>query len=377
MTDSERIHADAALISVPSSVSSNFTLPSSGENGSVITWTSSNTSSISINGSQATVTRTLSDVSVTLTAKVKFNSVYTTRNYIVTVESFTNVEIVTMDLEALEVDSEVTETFTVPLIGVNGSSIEWNSLNEDVITFNGSVANVTPQDEDVSVYIGAIATYGDFYDSLYFEVTVKARSITDSERVTSDANSISVPSSVSSNFTLQTAGTNGSTISWESSDNDIIEISGSTAVVTQWAVDTTITLTATIRYNTQIVTRTYNVVVLGCCGFTPTQFSCNWTQEPGNLQSSTLTIRSQTSDRLHVVVESDYFDVIDCEFLQNNSTTVNVSFSESQDLNQEYSTGSTIFTFNVKVYLYENQTILLGELPVTIRYYFASTSPDD
>ena len=282
-----------------------------------------------------------------------------------------------MDLEALEVDSEVTETFTVPLIGVNGSSIEWNSLNEDVITFNGSVANVTPQDEDVSVYIGAIATYGDFYDSLYFEVTVKARSITDSERVTSDANSISVPSSVSFNFTLQTAGTNGSTISWESSDNDIIEISGSTAVVTQWAVDTTITLTATIRYNTQIVTRTYNVVVLGCCGFTPTQFSCNWTQEPGNLQSSTLTIRSQTSDRLHVLVESDYFDVIDCEFLQNNSTTVNVSFSESQDLNQEYSTGSTIFTFNVKVYLYENQTILLGELPVTIRYYFASTSPDD
>ena len=69
--------------------------------------------------------------------------------------------------------------------------------------------------------------------------------------------------------------------------------------------------------------------------------------------------------------------MIDCEFLQNNSTTVNVSFSESQDLNQEYSTGSTIFTFNVKVYLYENQTILLGELPVTIRYYFAATSPDD
>ena len=73
-----RAKADAAALSLPSTVTANLTLPTSGKNGSTITWTSDNTAAISASGK---VTRAAKDVTVTLTATVKYGSYTVTKTF--------------------------------------------------------------------------------------------------------------------------------------------------------------------------------------------------------------------------------------------------------------------------------------------------------
>ncbi|WP_255193613.1 immunoglobulin-like domain-containing protein [Brevibacillus laterosporus] len=67
-------------------VESNFTVPTSGSNGTAITWESSKTSVISVTNGQATVTRPNADETVTLTATISKNGVEQTKTFTLTVK---------------------------------------------------------------------------------------------------------------------------------------------------------------------------------------------------------------------------------------------------------------------------------------------------
>ena len=62
---------------------------------------------------------------------------------------------------------------------------------------------------------------------------------------------------VSQNLTLPTASTGGSTVTWTSSNNNVIGISGSTGIVNTGSAPRTVTLTATIRLGNATRTKTF------------------------------------------------------------------------------------------------------------------------
>lgn len=79
--------AKAALTIDVTSTGANFTLPTTGINGTTITWTSSNTAVVSIEGGNATVDNTTitEDTVVTLTAAIKLNATTDTKTFDVTI----------------------------------------------------------------------------------------------------------------------------------------------------------------------------------------------------------------------------------------------------------------------------------------------------
>ena len=66
--DEKKVAADTKALEIATTVTENITLPTTGANGSTITWESSNTAAIAADG---TVTRAAEDVVVTLTATIK------------------------------------------------------------------------------------------------------------------------------------------------------------------------------------------------------------------------------------------------------------------------------------------------------------------
>ncbi len=85
-TDAEKVaEAKAALTLDVTSTGVSFKLPLVGENGATISWTSSNTDVITINGENAVVTAPAADTPVTLTAIIKIGEAQDTKEFPVTV----------------------------------------------------------------------------------------------------------------------------------------------------------------------------------------------------------------------------------------------------------------------------------------------------
>jgi hypothetical protein len=83
----------------------------------------------------------------------------------------------------------------------------------------------------------------------------------DAEATAYDLSQISVASSVDKDFTLPTNGLFDSTISWTSSNANVIKVSDGNATVTKPDKDTTVTLTATVKRGTSSTTKKYTVKV--------------------------------------------------------------------------------------------------------------------
>ena len=82
---------------------------------------------------------------------------------------------------------------------------------------------------------------------------------TDAEKVALDKNALTLPSTTEENLTLPTSGANGTTISWSSSDEDVIALDG---FVIRQAEDVEVTLTATIKLNDVTDTKEFTITVV-------------------------------------------------------------------------------------------------------------------
>ncbi|MBQ3471489.1 MAG: hypothetical protein IJH17_03860, partial [Clostridia bacterium] len=160
------------------SVTANIVLPVSSEYGSIM-WTSSDSGVLSISG---IINRKYDDTPVTLTAYVTVGSATVTKDFDLTVESrYTaeekNAMLVSADRAALEIgyapgDSaqSVTVKLTLPEKGSNGSTISWESSNEDIIDASG---NVTRPENSTAVTLTAYIIRGTAVDTKEFTVVVK------------------------------------------------------------------------------------------------------------------------------------------------------------------------------------------------------------
>lgn len=257
------VNEDISKLSIITTATSHFALPSRGENGSSISWSKVSGTGITIASNIAIVTRADYDQKVVLKATVKCGKAIATGTYNVVVlgETLSSVDKVTLDLNSLNIPSEVTASFSLPSYGENDSSFEWTSLNEDYIQIVNYTAVVTRSNVDKYVEISVKATYQNFYDTRYFTIKVLGTGVSDLEKAQQALNNISLVSSTDKDITLPTTGLNGSTILWAIKSGYGISISGSTLKVTKYLTNRTIVLEATVTCGSSSVTGEFSIII--------------------------------------------------------------------------------------------------------------------
>jgi len=282
-TDQQIVTADKAALTIgfatgdtAASVTQALNLPSTGKNGSVITWKSGNTAVISDDGK--TVVRPAdADIKVVLTATIKKNAVIATKTFELTVKSrLTDAQTVAADKAALTIGfggndnaSFVTSPLTLLSKGKNGSSITWVSSNPAIISNDGKTVNRPAIGQgDVAVTLIATISSNGVTDVKPFALIVKQQ-WTDAEKVAADKAALSIgfaqgdsAASVTTKLTLPATGMNGSAIAWVSNAPAIVSNDGKTVNRPAFGQgDATVTLTATIASNGVIDVKTFAIVV--------------------------------------------------------------------------------------------------------------------
>ena len=157
--------------------------------------------------------------------------------------------------------SAVIDNLTLPIKGAAGSDISWESSSPDVIATDGTVTRPEAGSGDAKVTLTATIKAGDAQDTKSFEVTVKQQ-LTAEEIVNGDAEDLMLSglAAVNENLTLPTSGTRGSTITWTSSNPDIIATDGT---VTRPVGDPAeVVLTATVSYGDTSVEKEFTATVV-------------------------------------------------------------------------------------------------------------------
>ncbi len=154
--------------------------------------------------------------------------------------------------------SNVTSDLTLPMTGLNGSSIVWSSGTPGVVGADGTVTRPSYASGDAYVTITATLTKGSATDTRQFLVVVKAmaddQSIADAGAA---ALSVTHIDDVRGNLTLPTE-INGLPVTWATSDGSIVAVDG---VVNRPAGDTDVTLTATVTKGSATAQRVFTAKV--------------------------------------------------------------------------------------------------------------------
>jgi len=168
-----------------SAVITNLTLPTIGEYGSTISWSSSDESVISRTG---VIYPGTTDKTATLTATITKGSASATKTFVVTVkdtDSAANILLqAAADKLAIPNADAIYGNITLPQSGGNGITISWSTDRPDVINVNEIVNSnydntppgvVTRQNVDTQVTLTATLTYGTASITKEIPVTVKAK----------------------------------------------------------------------------------------------------------------------------------------------------------------------------------------------------------
>ncbi|WP_164545714.1 immunoglobulin-like domain-containing protein [Paenibacillus albus] len=253
-----------------------LTLPTSGANGSIISWSSDDTAHITNAGRvykplsdegdavvvlKATVTRGSSTAVRTFSLKVKPDPYYADRTALVqAVKSLTLKQL----LGENKSDMDVTHDINLPTT-VGDASVTWESYTPDVIAADGKV---TRPAQNQYVMVEGLFNIGKFYKYASFGFYVRSEDTNDNASVQAAQASIVWnlikknnvdQNAVTSDLYLPTKGTNDTTIAWTSSNPQVI---GSDGGVHRAGTDQTVTLTSTTTKNDAApLTKQFELVV--------------------------------------------------------------------------------------------------------------------
>ena len=181
--------ADKEALTIPETVTEDFTLPAKGQNGSEITWTAtaSENAVIGTDGYTVKVKRADdADVTVTFTGTFTMGKVTDTKSFAVAVrKNMDDADVVADALKALDIadKDEVQGNITLPeKLEVEGTdkdvTVAWKSSNAEVVTDmekDGMAAGVvTRQEKNVKVTMTATVTCGKESGTKEITLTVKA-----------------------------------------------------------------------------------------------------------------------------------------------------------------------------------------------------------
>lgn len=170
------------------------------------------------------------------------------------------------DKEALDLGdiSQVTDHLDLPTQGAYGSQISWSSSNQDVITDAGTVTRPAAGQNNVTVTLTATISYGEgTSEAKRFAATVLAVP-TDAMIAQGDLDAINLGSlnTVYTDLALPAKGNAGSTITWQSSRQNVLTNQGKVTRPASGSDAAQVTLKATADYNGAKVQKTFSVTVL-------------------------------------------------------------------------------------------------------------------
>ncbi|HEY3377166.1 MAG TPA: VCBS repeat-containing protein [Armatimonadota bacterium] len=283
-TPAEAVAADKAALAVgyapgdsAPSVTRALALPTTGVNGSTITWTSSAPATISANGLVTRPTYAVGDVPVRLTALITHETAMADATFALTVITLPcmDADAVLLDQAALAIGyapgdsaTAVTRSLTLPTRGPNGTAITWTSSVPATITTTGGVTRPAFPTGDRVVRLTATVSKGAVASTKDFALTVSKLPITDADAVLLDRAALAIgyapgdsATSVTQTLTLPKAGEHGTTISWTSSVPARISPTGTVSRLLYGVGDITVTLTARITKSSASATQGFVLTV--------------------------------------------------------------------------------------------------------------------
>ena len=308
--DEYKAKIDAASLAFPNgfnsaAVDNDFNFAADFKNGSSVSWESSNASIASVDATNhVTINNPPYDGTggkdVTLTATVKNGSGEVTKTFsffVVEAQPSSGAEKVAYDVEQLEITgvdlSKVSENFYVPTVCLTyGSTVTWTSTNEAIAKVDNATGLVTVTrpaytgSGTVSLVLNAVVSNSGATAKKAFDVAVvENEPRTDAEKAAAAAENLEIAgidsSSVKASFYLTGSADYNSTVTWKSSNTDVIKITedtyedeegntvpneagGFAANVTRPDRDSkeaVVTLTATVVCGGQKATRDFTVTV--------------------------------------------------------------------------------------------------------------------
>ncbi|MBU2513986.1 DUF1566 domain-containing protein [bacterium] len=268
--------------SAASNVLTDLTLPTTGSNGTSITWSSSDRSIITEDGSITRPSYSDGDKTVTLTATITKGTESSTISYTFTVIALPQnaTEAVSAAKEDLLQETILNENSAVnnvkndlslPNSGSNETTIVWSSSDETVISNNGEVSRPTFFEGDQTITLTATITKDGATETKSFTITVIKLPQSDEEAVAIAKNDLTFDSikndntavsSILTNLTLPTSGSDGTAISWVSNDESTISTAGTVTRPSYSTGNLTVTLTATISKGTELDSESYTLTVI-------------------------------------------------------------------------------------------------------------------
>ena len=196
-------------------VRSDLFLPTSGANGSSITWSSSNTSFLETTGKVTRPTLAEGDQVAILTARLSLGSFSRVKDFKVVIK-INDADMVTSDatwltdLRFLQLNpslSEITTNLVMPTVGAAGSTISWVSSNEAVISATGFVNRPAYPASAIEVQLTATLAMGVESVDKTFTLTVLPTTATDYDLLQEAYDALSEESILNANTSLDQIST--------------------------------------------------------------------------------------------------------------------------------------------------------------------------
>lgn len=266
LTDDEavQIAVEALTLGDTSLVTENLPLSDTGEYGTSITWSSSNSAIVDESGHVHRPELGQADAIVELTASVKSGSVVRTKTFHVNVLAQGDEGDVLAAKSVLELGNldDVKNHIVLPRSGKYGTHLEWSSSLPQVIDASGHVNRPGSDQSDANVTLTVVISKGQAQESKVFHATVKAfTAMEEAVREAVQSLSLGDTSAVTSDVHLPAAGLNGSVISWESTLPEVVDATGRVIRPCVGEPNATAALIATVRLGDASMTKAFAVTV--------------------------------------------------------------------------------------------------------------------
>jgi hypothetical protein len=178
VSDQTRVARDVAVLTLgdTSAVTESLKLPSTGPNGSKITWASSAPSVVAADGTVIRPAPGSRDATATLTATVTSGAATGTKSFTITVKAQRPVkELVAEATAALTVADagDVRGNLTLPTTGLHATTVSWRSGSPAVVSPAGEVKRPAPGAQPAKVRLTATVKLGSESRTRTFDLTVR------------------------------------------------------------------------------------------------------------------------------------------------------------------------------------------------------------
>lgn len=259
-------------------IRSDLALPSTGGNGSTISWSSSDENFLTSSGTVFRPDVGLGDQTLILTAHLSNGAATKDKEFVVKIK-IPDADMVRLDSEWLtdlmilkdnNSWNEVTSNLSMPDIGAKGSNISWTSSNTDVIALNGIVDRPSYPAENTVVLLSATISMGNESINRTFSTIVIPEVATDSDLMWEAYNALTGDDLLSGNsalnkivtdLSLPETGLHESSISWISDKPGVIAHNGTVIQPAFITGDSSVILTATITKGTETTQKPFAVTV--------------------------------------------------------------------------------------------------------------------